>query len=277
MTKTSLFAGRLLLACISLPALSRLWGRIMHIHRPRFLARAMIRQFQKHYRIRMDEFQGTTADYPSLADFFLRPLNADKRPLPANEQFLLAPADGSLSEMELITEDRATQVKGECYPVSRLLATGIDVSRGWYLATIYLSPSNYHRFHYPLSGRISGCFQGGTRLFPVNDFSVRRVKRLYIRNERLVTRFHLENSEFYMVAVGATFVGSIGMDYLASGLPPKNEWRPLDIPVRQMAEMGHFAMGSTIILLFPADRVEKVLVEKGKTVRVGDPLFKIMH
>lgn len=277
MKKTTLLFGRLLLACISLPAWSRLWGKLMRLRRPRFLAQAMIRRFQKHYRISMEDFRGIPADYPSLSDFFLRPLHTDKRPLPVDEQFLLSPADGRLSELELIGHDRCTQVKGWTYPLSLLLAEKIDFSEKMYLATIYLSPSNYHRFHYPLSARISGCFHGGTRLFPVNDFSVNRVKRLYIRNERLVTRFDLPGSRFYLVAVGATFVGGIGMAYLPAGLPEKNDWLQLDIPVRQMAEMGHFAMGSTIILLFPAARVEKVLAEKGKTVRVGAPLFKIRN
>jgi phosphatidylserine decarboxylase len=165
--------------------------------------------------------------------------------------------------------------KGWTYPLSLLLAEPLDLSESWYLATIYLSPSNYHRFHYPLPGRINGCFHGGTRLFPVNEFSVSRVKGLYIRNERLVTRFALPGSRFYLVAVGATFVGGIGMAYLPCGLPAKNGWQELDIPVKQMAEMGHFAMGSTIILLFPAAQVEKVLAEKGQAVRVGQPLFKI--
>ena len=223
----------------------------------------------------MAEFQGKPEDYGSLADFFLRPLDSAKRPLALDEQFLFSPADGRLSELELIGSDRCTQVKGWTYPLSLLLAAKIDFSEKWYLATIYLSPGNYHRFHYPLSGRISGCFHAGTRLFPVNDFSVARVKRLYVRNERVVTRFELPGSRFYLVAVGATFVGNIGMEYLAGPLPAKGVWQPLDIPVRQMAEMGHFAMGSTIILLFPARRVEKVLAEKGKAVRVGDPLFKI--
>ena len=30
----------------------------------------------------MDEFKGSELDYPSLADFFVRPLNPQKRPLP---------------------------------------------------------------------------------------------------------------------------------------------------------------------------------------------------
>jgi phosphatidylserine decarboxylase len=275
MKKIALPASRLMLACISIPALSRLWGKLMRLRRPSFLVKWMIGRFQGHYRIRMDEFQGSSLDYLSLADFFVRPLNAQQRPLPANEQFILAPADGKLSELELIATDCATQVKGKTYRLSRLLAVGIDFSQGWYLVTIYLSPYNYHRFHYPVSGRISGCFYGGNRLFPVNAFSSGRVKQLYIKNERLVTRIDWQGSSIYVVAVGATFVGSIAMEYLPTGLPQKNCWRELDIPVKQMAEMGRFNMGSTIIMALPAILVETVVAEKGKPLRVGAPLFKI--
>ncbi len=275
MTKNSKLFSRAVLACISWPGLSRAWGRLMRLRRPRSLAQRMIRNFKNHYRIDMDEFQGTEADYGSLSEFFLRPLDPEKRPLPVDGSCLLSPADGRLSELELIEEDRATQVKGWSYPMSLLLAENPDFSEKWYAATIYLSPGNYHRFHYPLSARITGCFRGGTRLFPVNVFSVNRVKRLYIRNERVVTRFALQDGHFYMVAVGATFVGFIGMKFLPHGLAAIHQWQELDVPVEQMAEMGHFAMGSTIILLVPADRVEAVLAEKGKAVRVGQPLFKL--
>jgi phosphatidylserine decarboxylase len=275
MNNISRLIGRALLVPISWIPISRLYGRIMRLRRPRCLARAMIRRFQKHYGIRMDEFQGTASDYSSLSDFFLRPLDANIRPLPLDRQSLLSPADGRLSELELVSEDRATQVKGWTYPLSLMLGEAIDFSRGWHVATIYLSPSDYHRFHYPLSAPIRGSFHGGTRLFPVNDFSVTRVKRLYVRNERVVTRFDLQGTPCYMIAVGATFVGSIGIKHLPGGLPVLSQWQRLDLAAEQMAEMGHFAMGSTIILLVPADRVETVLARKGDKVRVGQPLFKI--
>jgi hypothetical protein len=44
-----------------------------------------------------------------------------------------------------------------------------------------------------------------------------------------------------------------------------------------MAEMGRFNMGSTIIMALPAALVETVVAEKGKTIRVGAPLFKIRN
>ena len=275
MKKINMLLGRVLLACISWPALSRVWGRIMRLRRPRCLALWMIRRFQKSYRIEMADFQGKPEDYGSLAEFFLRPLDLQKRPLKTDEGGLLAPADGRLSELELIDGDHATQVKGWTYPLSLLLAEKLDPSRPWYVATIYLSPRNYHRFHYPVSARITGCFHGGARLFPVNEFSVHRVKRLYIRNERVVTRFALQDDDLYLVAVGATFVGSIGMNYLSCGLPALGAWHPCDVEVHQNDEMGHFAMGSTIILAVPASRIESVLAQKNSVVRVGQPLFKI--
>ena len=270
-------ASRFLLACISLPLLSRLWGKLMRLRRPRFLARRMIRNFKNHYRISMDEFAGSPADYPTLADFFVRPLDPQKRALAADGRFVLSPADGKLSELELIFSDRATQVKGKTYPLSRFLAAEVDFSAGWYLATIYLSPRNYHRFHYPVSGRVSGCFHGGNRLFPVNAFSCANVRKLYIKNERLVTRIEWNGSSLYMAAVGATFVGSIVMSYLPAGLPVKNKWQELDIAIAQMAEMGRFNMGSTVIMALPAALVESVVAEKGKPVRVGEPLFRIKN
>ncbi|MCX6558011.1 MAG: archaetidylserine decarboxylase [Candidatus Aminicenantes bacterium] len=275
MKKISAPFSRLFLACISMPLLSRLWGKLMRLRRPRFLARRMIARFKNHYQIPMDEFAGSFLDYPSLADFFIRPFDPQKRPLPADGRFILSPADGQLSELEFITSDCATQVKGKTYPLGRFLAADIDFSPGWHLAIIYLSPRNYHRYHYPVSGRISGCFHGGNRLFPVNAFSCANVRKLFIKNERLITRIELKGSSLYVAAVGATFVGSIVMAYLPDGLPAKNEWRELDIPVTQMAEMGRFNMGSTIIMAIPAALVEAAVAEKGEPVRVGDPIFKI--
>src|SRR5512147_266360 len=134
MKKLSIFFGRLLLIPLSWIPLSRFYGRIVRLQKPRRLARWMIRRFQAHYRIDMAEFRGQPDDYGSLADFFLRPLDAQKRPLKADARFLLSPADGRLSEIELIRADRATQVKGKTYPLGRFLAAPVDFQRGWYLA-----------------------------------------------------------------------------------------------------------------------------------------------
>jgi phosphatidylserine decarboxylase len=251
-----------------------MWGRIMRLRRPRFLVCRMIRRFQSHYRIGMDEFVGEAEDYPSLADFFVRRIDPEKRPLRRDERYVVSPADGSLSEMELVREDRCTQVKGRLYPLSALLGEKVDFSKGWHVATIYLSPSNYHRFHYPLSGTVTRYRHEPGHLFPVNAFSASRVDRLYVRNERVIVEIESGGQSAYLVAVGATFVGGIRMEVVPLACPA-GEWVEVRRPVLQLDEMGRFEMGSTIILALPGGMVGAAVAEKGKPVRVGDPLFRL--
>lgn len=263
-----------LLGIISFPLWSRIWGRIMRIRRPRILVRRMIRRFQNHYRIKMDEFVGEAEDYRSLADFFVRRIDPEKRPLRRDEHYIVSPADGVLSELEAVHEDRCTQVKGRSYPLSALLGEKIDFSEGWHMATIYLSPSNYHRFHYPLSGTVTRYRHEPGRLFPVNAFSAGRVDRLYVRNERVIVEIESGGRRAYVVAVGATFVGGIRMEF-ASMSRPSGRWVEARRPVSQLDEMGRFEMGSTIVLVLPRGMVGEAVAEKGNPVRVGDPLFQI--
>jgi phosphatidylserine decarboxylase len=274
MKRSGFLLHQALLGIVSLPLWSRIWGRIMRIRRPRILVRRMIRRFQNHYRIKMDEFVGEAEDYRSLADFFVRRIDPEKRPLRRDEHYIVSPADGVLSELEAVHEDRCTQVKGRSYPLSALLGEKIDFSEGWHMATIYLSPSNYHRFHYPLSGTVTRYRHEPGRLFPVNAFSAGRVDRLYVRNERVIVEIESGGRRAYVVAVGATFVGGIRMEFASMGRP-SGRWVEACRPVSQLDEMGRFEMGSTIVLVLPRGMVGEAVAEKGNPVRVGDPLFRI--
>jgi phosphatidylserine decarboxylase len=246
----------------------------MRLRRPRILARRMILRFQNHYRIKMDDFVGEAEDYPSLADFFVRRFDPQKRPLRRDERYIVSPADGFLSELEPISEDCCTQVKGRSYRLSELLGEKVNFSEGWHLATIYLSPSDYHRFHYPLSGIINRFRHEPGRLFPVNAFSAERVDRLYVRNERVIVEIESGGRRAYVVAVGATFVGGIHMEF-ASLARPTSEWIEVCRAVSQLDEMGRFEMGSTIVLVLPRGMTGAAIAAKGRPVRVGDPLFRI--
>ena len=108
--------GRAPLVPLSWIPISRLYGRIMRLRRPRFLALRLIRGFQKHYAISMDEFRGSAADYASLAEFFLRPLDPGKRPLPPDPACLLCPADGRLSEDRLASHRKLEREKKDDVP-----------------------------------------------------------------------------------------------------------------------------------------------------------------
>ncbi len=257
---------------ISRPMISRAWGRITRIRRPRFLVSRMIARFQKHYRIDMNDYRGSLEDYPSLASFFIRCLDPLRRPLIQDDRFFLVPADGFLQDSELVRDERATQVKGINYSVSELIGRRIDLSTGWHLAVIYLSPSDYHRFHYPATAELVSLLRIRGRLFPVNLFSRRRVAGLYTRNERVVAEFKRQDETFFVVAVGASLVGSIKMEAEAARKPRPGMISP-GITVQQTAEMGRFEMGSTIIMLVPAKHERNCLIDPESKVRVGQPFF----
>jgi len=266
----------LFLTVLSLPVFSRIWGRIVRLKQPRFLVKRAIQHYRRHYGIDMNEYRGETTDYKCLSDFFVRRLDPETRPLTGDETALVSPADGVLTEIETVYEDRATQIKGKYYSISDLLRESIDFSEGWHVAVIYLSPYNYHRYHYPLSGEVTRYFHTRGRLFPVNKMGLNTMDELFIRNERIITVMEKNGVPFYITAVGATFVGSINMEFI-TGPPGKkrNRWEPVNVDVSQLQEMGRFEMGSTIVLVVPKKMAEPMDGIKGKSIRVGTPLFKL--
>jgi phosphatidylserine decarboxylase len=265
---------RIILTILSAPLVSRLWGRITRLRRPRGLVRRMIRAFQRHYGIDMRDYPGQPDDYSSLNQFFIRPLDPTARPLVAAADFLLSPCDGVLSTLECIDHDQAFQVKGKPYRVSELLQSALDFSRPWLVAVIYLAPHNYHRFHYPLAGRISGFNHCRGRLYSVNNLAVRAIDRLYVRNERMLLRLEHGTAPVYIAAVGACLVGHLHLEAAPPGIYGTG-WRTAAVAAAQLAEMGRFETGSTIVMVWPADLTGEALVATGQTVRVGDRLFPL--
>ncbi len=260
------------LEVFSNPLFSRLYGHLTRISRPHFVAKFFIRLFSRHYRISMEDYQGTMSDYSSLGEFFIRPLDPKVRPLVPKAGLLVSPADGVLSHVEEIVSDEAIQIKGKTYSLCELVGKSPaekeqDWSGGWQLAVIYLSPSNYHRFHYPMDGKLLWMQHLGNRLFPVNSLGLSFVENLFVRNERVVSCFETNGHAWYLVAVGAAFVGGIHM-----GLHPlpmvSGEKYPIERAVDQVQEMGHFAMGSTLVLLLPKELASSRLLSPGSKVQV---------
>ncbi len=262
-----------ILILLSIPALSRLYGRMVRIRRPRSLVRSIVKRFARIYNIDMADYPGALQDYPSLLDFFVRPLDPCTRPLKKDPGNFLSPADGVLADLQKIDKDSAAQVKGWKYKVSELTGKKENWGKGWWLAVIYLSPSNYHRYHYPLDSRLDSFTHLGNRLFPVNKAGLNTIKNLFIRNERVTASFTTHAHGFHLVAVGATFVGSIKMkDHLTPFVPGQTV--DMGGRVEQNEEMGRFEMGSTIVILLPRDMADPVC-RPGSEIKTGEPIFKL--
>lgn len=262
-----------LLFIISFPFFSRAWGVITKLERPEWLVKKVIMSYKDHYDIDMNEYQGTVDDYKSLSAFFIRPLNKNVRPFTEDQDSFLSPSDGVVTVLEKVNSNIATQVKGKTYHLTELIRHELKFSEGYHLMTIYLSPRDYHRYHVPSNAVAKSYIHTGSRLFPVNSFSVGNIDNLFVRNERVAVKLNSYGHDFYYVAVGATFVGSIKMDFFS--VPVDGEWTSVEKVYKQNDELGMFEMGSTIVLVIPSKMVKELKVEQGARVKAGETLFSI--
>ena len=90
-----------------------------------------------------------------LQRIFVRPLRDEVRPLNTDPNVLVMPADGVISQLGKIENDKILQAKGHNYSPEALLAGNYimaDLFRNGTFATTYLSPRDYHRVHMPCNG-----------------------------------------------------------------------------------------------------------------------------
>src|SRR5690606_12056378 len=120
------------------------------------------------------------------------------------------------------------------------------------VATLYLSPRDYHRIHMPCDGRLTQMLHVPGRLFSVNGLTASSIPRLFARNERVVCLFETPLGRMALVAVGAIFVGSIETVWAGEITPPAGRqirrWHYAgdDVVLRKGQELGRFNMGSTV-------------------------------
>jgi len=173
----------------------------------------IIKQLVKVYGVNLAEAERTAIeDYRSVNDFFTRSLAADARPIDANTNSIVSPADGKISQAGTIKHNQLIQAKGYDYSVEALLGGDITLAKSFYngdFAVVYLSPKDYHRIHMPMDGKLLSMTYVPGDLFAVNPATVRMVPDLFARNERLVLSFETAIGSMVLVMVGAIFVGSM--------------------------------------------------------------------
>ncbi len=262
-------------------ALSRAAGAVTRAQAPRSVRVAVMKAFAYRYGIDLSEC-GELETFRTFGEFFTRPLRPGLRPIAPGDDVIVSPTDGVVSQAGIAREGRLVQAKGLDYTLAALLADTPLASRfrGGPFVTIYLSPRDYHRIHFPLGGRILGYRYVPGLLWPVNQASVRHVPGLFTVNERLATVIETRLGLCAVVAVGATIVGRIRA-YYDPAIPVSNlkgarsivRDYAAPIPVEKGQELGAFEMGSTVIVLAEPGKaaLHGDLVE-GRRVRVGEPI-----
>lgn len=234
--------------------LSKVAGRLAASRHP-YVKRTFIRSFAKAYNVSLDEYERQSLNaYESFNDFFTRELKEDARPIDTTADGIVSPADGIISQLGQIGEQKVLQAKGRYYDVGQLLADSED---GRYFtdgsfATVYLAPSNYHRVHMPFAGTLTKTRYVPGTLFSVNTVTAANVPDLFARNERLVCMFDTEYGKAAVVMVGAMIVA--GIETVATGKIARTEdivESDHDMRFEKGDELGRFYLGSTAIIVLP--------------------------
>ncbi len=207
------------------------------------------------------------ARYASFNAFFTRALRPEARPLDDEPSAILSPVDGTVSQFGRIENGRIFQAKGRSYTLQELLGEDGEWCERFaegHFATLYLSPRDYHRIHMPLAGELKQMRHIPGRLFSVSPSTTRVVPRLFSRNERLVNLFETEHGPMAVIMVGAIFVASMDTVWAGTVAPATrriSQWRygpqapAQPVTLEKGEEMGRFNMGSTVLLLFPKERI----------------------
>jgi len=248
-----------------------------------FVRSLLIRAFLGHYPVDLSEAEHSEPTaYESFNAFFTRRLRAGARHFDPDPRAALCPVDGYVSQAGSIAGGTVVQAKGIEYTTTALLGGDAALAAefaGGRFATLYLAPHNYHRVHMPLAGtlRVARFVPGD--LFSVNTATAASVPNLFARNERVACVFDTAAGPMAVILVGALFVGSMSLAW-AGRITGGGGKRPRDLPVHDPiialdrgALLGWFNMGSTVIVLFPADGPALVDgLNPGRAVRVGERL-----
>ncbi|MEA2829550.1 MAG: phosphatidylserine decarboxylase, partial [Bradyrhizobium sp.] len=195
-------------------ALTRFMGWFSKIEHPmiRDLSIACWRLFSD-----LDLSEARKTSFKSLHDCFTRELKPGSRPTDPDPSILVSPSDGIIGAFGAIAETELFQIKGAPYSLLDLLGDPelVEAHRNGRFLTLRLTSSMYHRFHAPQDCRIEQVdfIHGDT--WNVNPIALKRVEKLFCKNERAVIQTRLETGEaLTLVPVAAILVASIRLHFL---------------------------------------------------------------
>lgn len=254
---------------------TRAMGRLSKVENP-LVARASIALWRTFCDVDLSDAAETA--WPSLHAAFIRRLRPGARTFRAQAHQLAAPSDGIIVASGRIDGDSIIQAKGRRYSIADLTGGEGDAYIGGSFVTLRLTAGMYHRFHAPQDATVERVRYFPGDCFNVNPPALKRVDRLYCRNERATVRLRLDDgTPVLLVPVAAILVAAIRLTFLDTVRLLRERPDPvadLSTPVALGEEMGWFEHGSTIVMLTPAPFVLGPRVMTGDRVRAGDVLFE---
>lgn len=200
-----------------------------------YFSKYYVSKFIKKYGVVIDDFE--IANWKSFNDFFIRKVKLTSRPF--SKSCIISPCDGKIIIRKL-NKNSNFSIKGENLNLNKFLADSLlsDKFSDGTLIIIRLSPTDYHRFHYPFTGDLLSSNKISGSLFSVQPIALKSISNIFVRNKREISVLKSGKHEVIYSEVGATGIGSIV------------NTRKLDI-FKIGDEKGYFQFGgSTIVLIF---------------------------
>ncbi|GAM23148.1 hypothetical protein SAMD00019534_063230 [Acytostelium subglobosum LB1] len=278
---------------------SYIWGLVNRRRLPVALRSPLYSAWAYTFKCNMDEIPAPLDTYPSLAEFFSRPIKEGTRPIA--EGGMVSPVDGRVLACGEVLGDKVEQVKGVTYSLQQFL--GCEPSSllqrsntKLYQCILYLSPGDYHRIHSSEDWTINKRSHFPGTLFPVNKPFLKLIPSLFALNERIVLMGDWTQGFYSLTAVGAYNVGSISLSFdevnsnritrdfrcknleyfSMKGVGSHSYDREYEHPVEQVKgqEIGQFHLGSTVVLIFEAEDFE-FNVQAGDYCKMGSLIGSI--
>jgi phosphatidylserine decarboxylase len=237
---------------------------------------AAIRAWTQVERIDLGDFEDRR--YESIDDFFLRRLRPGARPLASG---FVSPVDGRVLASGRLSPTSELCVKGQRLSLERVVNAGIhrlDLAAfdGGSFAVVFLSPRGYHRVHAAADGTIADVRWIPGLYFPQNEVALDHIPRIYERNERAVLRCRLSDGrEYLLVLVGASLVGGIHLEGRSRREWVRRDATPIAHACSKGDEIGHFAFGSTVVVLLPAGMARSL--PEPREIHMGQTLFELVQ
>ena len=258
-------------------ALTLFMGWFSKLEHP-WIARFSIFLWKSFVDLRLDEARKTR--FASLHDCFVRELKPGARPADPDPAVLASPCDAIVGASGEIEGTRLYQAKGFSYSLEELVHDpGLAAAfRGGTYATLRITSSMYHRFHAPHDCRVERVTYFAGDAWNVHPPALKRVEKLFCRNERAVLRTRLSASghRVLLVPVAAVLVASIRLHFLDVRLHLRYRGPNVmlcDAPLGKGEEMGWFEHGSTILVLAPPGF--SLIVSEGARLRAGEGLMRL--
>ncbi|PLA74768.1 phosphatidylserine decarboxylase [Hydrogenovibrio sp. SC-1] len=255
---------------------------LMQVEVP-WIKNTIIKVLTKLYKIDISEAENEDIEtYPHFNAFFTRALKADVRPIDDNPQNWCSPVDGVVSQSHPIQGNQLIQAKCHDYTLEALLGGDIGYAQNFIngdAAVIYLSPKDYHRIHMPTDAQLLSMTYVPGDLFAVNPATVRSIPGLFARNERLIIRFTNDHGDFCLIMVGAIFVGSMETVWEGKITPEYGptirhwDYQTDQLHFQKGQEIGRFNMGSTVVLVTPAEKISSLgQITQNTSIKMGEML-----